>query len=117
MKFSSVEGGTVRIQSLLIALILGLGVNTSWAADVAAGKEVFSKKCASCHGAGGEGRDTMAKMLKIEFRHLGSKEVQAKTDADLKKAILEGTGKMRAVKDVDAKSADDIVAFLRTLKK
>ncbi len=45
------------------------------------------------------------------------KEVQAKSDADLKKTILEGAGKMKPVKDVDAKSADDIVSYLRTLAK
>jgi mono/diheme cytochrome c family protein len=87
------------------------------AGDAAAGKEVFSKKCASCHGAAGEGKDSVAKMLKVEMHHLGSKEVQAKSDADLKKAILEGNGKMKAVAGVDAKAADDVVAYLRTLKK
>ena len=87
------------------------------AGDAAAGKEAFTKKCASCHGAAGEGKDAVAKMLKVEIRHLGSKEVQAKSDADVKKAIIEGTGKMKAVAGVDAKAADDVVAYLRTLKK
>ena len=87
------------------------------AGDAAAGKETFSKKCASCHGAAGEGKDSVAKLLKVEIRHLGSKEVQAKADADLKKSILEGTGKMKTVAGVDAKAADDVIAFLRTLKK
>jgi hypothetical protein len=54
--------------------------------------------------------------MKIEFRPLGSKEVQAKSDAELKKIILEGSGKMKPVKDVDSKAADDIVLYLRTLQ-
>jgi mono/diheme cytochrome c family protein len=87
------------------------------AADVAAGKDLYMKKCASCHGQAGEGKDAIAKTLQVQFKHLGSKEVQAKTDADLKKVILEGMGKMKPVKDVDAKQADDVVAFVRTLKK
>jgi mono/diheme cytochrome c family protein len=87
------------------------------AGDAAAGKEIYSKKCASCHGTAGEGKDSVAKMLKVEIRPLGSKEVQAKSDADLKKVILEGSGKMKAVAGVDAKAADDVVAFIRTLKK
>lgn len=92
--------------------------NLSFAAgDAAAGKEVYSKRCASCHGAAGEGRDTVAKSLKVQLRHLGSKEVQSKSDADLKKDILDGTGKMKPVAGVDAKAADDVVAYLRTLKK
>ena len=72
---------------------------------------------ADCSLRVSEGKDSVAKMLKVEFRHLGSKEVQAKSDADLKKTILEGGGKMKGVKDVDAKTADDIVSYLRTLKK
>src|SRR5262245_38558611 len=103
-----------------LAVILTLSVllvaTQVFAADTAAGKETFGKKCASCHGASGEGKDSIAKMMKIEFRHLGSKEVQAKSDADLKKIILEGGGKMKPVKDVDAKTAEDIVSYLRTLR-
>jgi len=87
------------------------------AADTAAGKDLFAKKCAGCHGPAGEGKDSIAKMFQIEMKPLASKEVQAKSDSDLKKTILEGTGKMKPVKDVDAKNADDIVAYLRTLAK
>jgi cytochrome c553 len=47
------------------------------AGDAAAGKETYSKKCASCHGTAGEGKDSIAKMLKVELRPLASKEVQA----------------------------------------
>ena len=56
-------------------------------------------------------------MLKIKFTHLGSREVQAKSDADLKKITLEGKDKMKPVKDLDEKTAEDIIAYLRTLKK
>lgn len=87
------------------------------AADVGAGKDLYAKKCASCHGPNGEGKDAIAKMFKVEMRPLNSKEVQARSDADIKKIILEGNGKMQTVKDVDAKSADDIVAYVRTLAK
>jgi mono/diheme cytochrome c family protein len=87
------------------------------AGDAAAGKEVYSKKCASCHGAAGEGKESIAKSLKVEMRHLGTKEVQAASDADLKKNILQGKGKMKGVTGIDEKQADDIVAYLRTLKK
>ena len=85
------------------------------AGDAAAGKAAFLKKCASCHGQAGEGKDTIAKTLKVEIKHLGSKEVQSKSDADLKKMATEGTGKMKPVKDLDDKTTDDIVAYLRTL--
>jgi mono/diheme cytochrome c family protein len=95
---------------------MSISISVMWAADAAAGKDVFGKKCAGCHGANGEGKDSIAKAMKIEFRPLGSNEVQAKSDADLKKFILEGSGKMKPVKDIDAKVAEDIVAYLRTLR-
>jgi mono/diheme cytochrome c family protein len=91
-------------------------VSPVFAQSDTAGKEVFAKKCASCHGAAGEGKDAIAKMMKVEMRHLGSKEVLAKSDAELKKNILEGTGKMKSVTGLDAKAADDLVAYMRTLK-
>ncbi len=100
----------------LIVIVLSAAAPL-FAADVAAGKDTFAKKCSSCHGAAGEGKDAVAKMLKVEIKPLTDKEVQTKSDADIKKIVLEGTGKMKAVAGVDAKSADDVVAFLRTLKK
>ena len=99
------------------AIAAALWVAPAFAADAAAGKEVYSKKCVSCHAANGEPKDAVAKMLKVEMRPLGSKEVQAKTDAELKKIILEGMGKMKPVSGVDAKAADNLVAYLRTLKQ
>jgi mono/diheme cytochrome c family protein len=100
-----------------IFAVASLAVQPALAADAAAGKEVFAKKCANCHGTAGEGKEAVAKMLKVEIRHLGAKEVQSKADAELKKDFLQGTGKMKAVTGVDSKSADDVVAYLRTLKK
>jgi mono/diheme cytochrome c family protein len=84
--------------------------------NAAAGKEIFAKKCSSCHGTAGEAKETVAKLLKVEMRHLGSKETQAKSDADLQKVITDGVGKMKPVTGIDAKGADDVVAYLRTLK-
>ena len=108
----------MRILAAFVALsAILLYTLPTMAADTAAGKDLFAKKCANCHGAAGEGKDAIAKMFQVEMKPLDSKEVQAKTDADLKKGILEGTGKMKPVKDVDAKSADDIVAYVRTLAK
>ena len=100
---------------LMISILVWL--TPAFAADAAAGKAVFAKKCASCHGPTGDGNETIAKAMKVELRPLGSKEVQANMDAELKKIILEGKDKMKPVKDIDSKSADDVVAFVRTLKK
>ena len=104
------------VAMILMAAVL-LWAAPLFAADTAAGKDLYGKKCASCHGAAGEGKDSVAKTFKVEMKPLGSKEVQSKSDSDLKKIVLAGTGKMKGVKDIDAKGADDVVAYMRTLKK
>lgn len=85
--------------------------------DAKAGKLVFDKKCASCHGANGEGKPALAKALKVDIRDLGSKEVQDKTDEQLKKDSVEGTGKMKAVTGLKDNEVADLIAFVRSLKK
>lgn len=74
------------------------------------GKAVYDAKCKGCHKPDGSG------MAAMKMRALGSAEVQAKSDADLKKDITAGTGKMKAQAVTDAQAAD-LVAYIRTLKK
>jgi mono/diheme cytochrome c family protein len=97
-----------------LSLIASVGLAYAGAAE---GKEVYTAKCQPCHGANGEGKPAIAKMFSVTQKHLASKEVQAKSDADIKKIILEGTGKMKPVTGVTAKQADDVVAYVRTLKQ
>jgi cytochrome c553 len=104
-----------RIRMAVIAGLL-LAAPAFAAGNAAAGKEAYLKKCVSCHEASGAAKESAARMLKVEIPHLGSKQVQSKDDATLRKAITEGVGKMRPVSGVDGKMSDDIVAFLRTLK-
>ena len=108
-------------RKLSFILILTIAVATPLLAagkgDAAAGKAVYAKRCTACHGANGEGNPAIAKSLKVELRPLGSKEVQAKSDDQLKKESTDGTGKMKPVKSMSDKELDDIVAFVRTLKK
>ena len=106
----------ILITLSLIAIVTCAGTILG-AGDAKAGKEVFTKKCSTCHGQQGEGKETIAKQLKVELKHLGSAEVQAKTDDQIKKIILEGDGKMKPVKEMDAKAIEDVTAFVRTLKK
>jgi mono/diheme cytochrome c family protein len=103
---------TITIATL--SLIASVGLAHAGAAE---GKELYTAKCVACHGANGEGKAAIAKMFNVTQKPLGSKEVQAKSDADLKKVILEGQGKMKPVTGVTPKQADDIVAYVRTLKQ
>ena len=97
-----------------IVFLMLMGV-PAWAADAKAGQTVYARACQSCHGAGGAPSAAMAKMLKVEMRDLKA-AVASLSDADLRKIIAQGKGKMVATKGVSAADADNVVAHLRTLK-
>ncbi len=86
------------------------------AADTAAGKAVYDKSCKSCHGPDGAGNPAVAKMMKVEMKALGSKEVQAKSDDVLKAVVTQGAGKMKPIASVQGDQVAAVVAFVRTLK-
>jgi len=87
---------------------------TAWGADAAAGKAVYAAKCKACHGANGEGNPAIAKMMKVEMKPLSA--AAGMSEADLKKIITDGTGKMKPVA-VSGADLDNVVAFVKTLKK
>jgi mono/diheme cytochrome c family protein len=99
----------------LIILVASAGLSTA-ASDSQAGKAIFEKSCRTCHGANGQGNPSIAKMLNVSMRPLDSAEVQARSDAEIKKFVLEGNGKMKPVKLTDSQVAD-IIAYLRGLPK
>jgi hypothetical protein len=55
--------------------------------------------------------------MKTTIPPLPSKEVQALSDDDLKKAITDGKGKMPAQKSESAADVENLVAFIRSLAK
>lgn len=109
------RGLTVLVMAVAVVLLMPSALAQK--GDAAAGKAIYSAKCATCHGPLGEGKDAIAKALKVELRHLGSKEVQARSDADWKKEIEEGTGKMKPVKLAKEADLANLIAYMRTLKK
>jgi len=101
-----------------VMIMFTLGVGTALAGDVAAGAIVYEKKCRICHGDNGEGNPDVAKKLKADQKPLFDAEVQKKTDAEFKKIMAEGTGKMKPPKNgVTDTEMDNVIAFIRTLKK
>ena len=84
-------------------------------ADVEAGKNLYVKFCQKCHGPRGEGVPRMYQLVDAKIVHLGSKQAQAKSDAEIRKAMLDGVGKMEAVDDLTPQQAEKILAFVRTL--
>jgi mono/diheme cytochrome c family protein len=101
---------------LVAMMILVAGGAVGAGGDAAKGKAVFTAKCGSCHSLDGEAKPAIARMLKVEMKNLSAKEVQAKSDAVLRKEIAEGTGKMKGIKLTDEEMAN-VLAFLRTLAK
>lgn len=87
------------------------------AANAKEGDAVYTAHCKNCHGADGAGNPAIAKMFNVTMKPLGSAEVQAKSDADLKTIITTGMGKMKPVAGLSAGDVDNVVAYLRTLKK
>lgn len=101
------------MKTIVIAFIATCGLAFAGAPE---GQTVFAAKCQACHGPKGEGKPSIAKMFNVEMHPLSSKEVQSKTDAEFKKIITTGNGKMKPVAGLSDKQIDDVIAFVRTLK-
>jgi mono/diheme cytochrome c family protein len=97
--------------------MMALSTTAAFAADAKAGQAAYDKSCKSCHGADGTPNPAIGKMLKVDIQDLKSSQVQSMSDADLKKVITDGQGKMRPIASVTGTSLDDVVAYVRSLKK
>jgi mono/diheme cytochrome c family protein len=102
---------------LAILTMAALSAMAGYAADAKAGGAIYDKSCKGCHGADGTPNASMAKALKVDMKDLKSSEVQSKSDADLKKVVTEGQGKMHPIASVTGAGVDDVVAYVRSLKK
>jgi mono/diheme cytochrome c family protein len=114
----TIEGGTLKYSTMILCLIAVMVVWT--ASNIAqndAGQQVYSRKCAACHGADGVAKPALEKSMGVTMKPLASKDVQAKTDADLKKNIVEGVGKMKPVSGMTPADVDAVIKLMRTLKK
>jgi mono/diheme cytochrome c family protein len=100
-----------------VLFVASASISARPAGDAAAGKDVFLKKCKTCHGEDGSGNQGMAKLLKITITPLDSDEVQSKSDAAMKMIITEGKDKMKPVKDLSSADIDNVIAYVRTFKK
>jgi mono/diheme cytochrome c family protein len=87
------------------------------AGNATTGKAAYDKACKGCHGADGTPNAAIAKAMKVQMVPLGDPEVQKLSDEELSTITTNGKGKMKAIKTVSGKTADDVVAYLRSLKK
>ncbi len=109
----------MRISKLiLLAALVGAGARAETDAKTV---RTFKAKCASCHGAEGKGDTDQGKKMKLPDFSTGAWQ-KAKTDAQIKGAIENGTKKdgneMDPYKDkLDGAQIDALVAYIRTLAK
>jgi len=112
------ENSSVGVTVLIAALLLpALAVQAAYAGDASAGKAVYTDKCMLCHGANGEGATGYAQAMGLQPARLSSDRVQGKTDAELKKIILQGSGKMKPVKGLSDIDIDNVIAYVRNFRK
>jgi len=105
------------MRSILLVLCFAAAAATAvQGANATAGKAAYDRSCKGCHGADGTANHAIAKMMKVDIKDLKSSDVQAMSDDELKKIIVDGKGKMKPMASAAA-SAADIVAYIRTWKK
>jgi mono/diheme cytochrome c family protein len=84
--------------------------------DVARGKTLFVRNCASCHGPQGKGDGY--KLLGPDPANLTSPSTTKKSDADLLKTIHDGKPNMPPWKvHLSENQSRDVLAYVRTLVK
>jgi mono/diheme cytochrome c family protein len=106
---------TVSLVGLLLVTAVILAQETK---TVSSGKDVYTKKCASCHGKLGEGVPKMATMLKTTIHDFRKISVNADTLAAWKKVTSEGRKKMPAFKTkLSAAEIDSALAYTVCLAK
>ena len=104
-------------RTIFITLIASLATSVAVAqGDAAAGKATYDRACKSCHGPTGEHSMNIAKAMKVNMKDLGSADVQSMSDAELKRAVTDGFGKMRPIRSVSGTDLDNVVAYIRTFK-
>jgi len=106
----------MRMYLTMVTLALAAAA-AMYAADAKAGKTVYDTSCKSCHGPDGTPNPAVAKMMKVEMKDLKSADIQSMSDADIATVITKGKGKMQPIKAVTGKSADDVAAYVHSLKK
>ena len=102
---------------LLMAILFANSGSQTLAADADAGKAIFEKNCAGCHGADGKGNPAVAKTLGEKGLNIVSKESTQKSDDALLKIIAEGAGKMPASKKLNKDEHKQVLQYSRSLAR
>lgn len=105
----------------VVLIMIGIGAlaaAAAFGADAAAGKAAYDTSCKKCHGVDGAPVASVQKMLKADnMKDLKDPSVQAETPAQMKEIILNGKGKMKPVKTIAAGDVDNVIAYVKSMKK
>lgn len=111
-----------KVGMTLVLVILG-SVQMTMAApskgNPEAGRKIYMESCQSCHGPTGKGDSDMAAYLTPPPANLASKAAQSKTDAQLRKIILEGrpgTAMSSYEGAFEEAQLADLIAYIRSLE-
>jgi cytochrome c553 len=107
---------TSVVIALAFVLCICLPATSFAAGDAAKGKDLFLKKCKMCHGEDGAGTPAMQKKYP-KMLPLASPEIQKMSEADLSKGIKETANHKALVKTLTDADVENLVAFVKTLKK
>ena len=100
----------MKIKLTILSFVLAMAAPAAFAADAGA---LYSKSCASCHGADGKGQTKMGKQTKaLDYT---SADGQKWSDSAGIDAILNGKGKMKgfASKGITKEDAAALVKKIR----
>jgi len=106
-----------KVAVAIMGLLIGAGgTSQAFAADAGAGKALYEKSCAGCHGADGKGNEKMATILGEKGLNVVGKDTTKKSDQQLLKTIAEGAGKMPAAK-LTKEEQKQVLGYTRSLAK
>ena len=106
-----------RKTTTTVTLASALLIATLASASAGDAKETWSKTCAKCHGADGNGQTMMGKKLKL--KDYTDAKVQASfTDEEAAKAIKDGVTKdgKSLMKAAEGVSDDDVKALVKLVR-
>jgi mono/diheme cytochrome c family protein len=97
------------------AVIVGVlaVASSAAAAEPELGKAVYTQKCASCHGADGNGNAKMAEKLKVQMPKLSARI--SKSDAELHQLLQDGKKPMPSFKRLTKEESDAVIGYVRSL--